>query len=70
MIPDRISYPHSHFPPIFYLNLRKKGMENPRKSHPFYKPAVKLVLSSFLKLRVGQIAEKDNQDNLINDHSN
>jgi hypothetical protein len=35
-IPDRIFHPH--FLPIFGLNLRKKGMENPRKSHPFYKP--------------------------------
>ena len=24
--------------PTILLNLRKKGMENPRKSHPFYKP--------------------------------
>jgi hypothetical protein len=37
MIPDRISYPHPHYFPIFCLNLRKKGIENPRKNHPFYK---------------------------------
>jgi hypothetical protein len=39
IIPDRIVYPHRHFLPIFCLNPRKKGMENPRKSHPFYNPA-------------------------------
>jgi hypothetical protein len=38
IIPDRIFYPHPHFLPIFCLNLRKKVMENPRKSHPFYNP--------------------------------
>jgi hypothetical protein len=39
IIPDRIFYPHPHFLPIFCLNLRRKGMENPRKIHPFYNPA-------------------------------
>ena len=34
----------SPFVPIFYLNLRKTGMENPRKSHPFYKPAWSLYI--------------------------
>ena len=38
IIPDQIFYPHPHFLPIFCLNLRKKVMENPRKSHPFYNP--------------------------------
>jgi hypothetical protein len=38
MIPDRTSYSHPQFFPIFSLNLRKKGMENQRKSHLFYKP--------------------------------
>jgi hypothetical protein len=38
-IPDQIFYPHPHFFPIFCLNLRKKGIENPAKTHPFYKPA-------------------------------
>ena len=44
MIPDRISYPH--FFPIFCLDLRKRGMENPRKSHPFYKPEVDIVFDA------------------------
>jgi hypothetical protein len=35
IIPDQIFYPNPLFLPIFCLNLRKKGMENPRKSHPF-----------------------------------
>ena len=38
MIPDQIFNPHPHFLPFFCLNLRKKGMENPRKSHLFYNP--------------------------------
>jgi hypothetical protein len=42
MIPDQISYPHLHFFPIFCFNLRKKGMENPSKSHPFYKPVLRI----------------------------
>ena len=41
MIPERISYLHPHFCPILCLNLRKKGMENPRKSHLLYKPGSK-----------------------------
>jgi hypothetical protein len=38
IIPDQIFYLHLHFLPIFCSNLRKKEIENPRKSHPFYNP--------------------------------
>jgi hypothetical protein len=48
IIPDRIFYPHPHFLPSFCLNLRKKGMENPRKSHPFYNPGLEAQFKSCL----------------------
>jgi hypothetical protein len=47
MIPDKIFYPHPHFLPIFCLNLRKKGMDNPRKSHPFYNPGLGVKAKKF-----------------------
>jgi hypothetical protein len=46
IIPDRIFYPHPHFLPVFCLNLRKKGMENPSKSHPFYNPGENSLICS------------------------
>ena len=44
--PDFLS--PSPFSPIFFLNLRKKGIENPRKTHPFHKPCCdKAKIDSF-----------------------
>ena len=34
-IPDRIFYPYPYSSPFFCLHIRKKGMENPRKTHAF-----------------------------------